>query len=101
MSQGLLDAIAGALLKAGANVEIIAAAVGAYAEWESAKRPRGRQRKSPLPWPGVPDRTSSRSIAPGEGRAVNTGVVGKSDNYRRPDEAPPPSQALCGVTTTG
>jgi hypothetical protein len=45
MSQGLLDAIAGALLKAGANVEIIAAAVGAYAEWESAKRPGGRQRR--------------------------------------------------------
>ena len=33
MSQGLLDAIAGALLKAGANVEIIAAAVGAYGAW--------------------------------------------------------------------
>jgi hypothetical protein len=39
MSQGLLDPITEALLKAGANVEIIAAAVGAYAEWESAKRP--------------------------------------------------------------
>jgi hypothetical protein len=45
MSRGLLDAVTEALRGAGASVEIVAAAVGAYVAWERAPRPRGRPRK--------------------------------------------------------
>jgi hypothetical protein len=44
LSQGLLDTIVEALLKAGAGVEAVAAAVAAYKEWELAQRPQGRPR---------------------------------------------------------
>jgi hypothetical protein len=90
MSPGLLDAITGALLKAGATVEIVAAAVGAYEGWESVQRLIGRPRKyadtaarrrvqrakkaSPVGTGGGPDETPARPRYAGEPDRCNLRV---------------------------
>src|SRR6516162_6241391 len=45
MSRGLLDAVVGALIQAGASPNAVAAAVGVYRAWERAPCLVGRPRK--------------------------------------------------------
>ena len=77
MSPGLLDAITGALLKAGATVEAVAAAVGAYEAWESVQRPIGRPRK-------YADIAARRRAQRAKKRPVNDGVRPQFETPARP-----------------
>ena len=69
MSPLLLEAITEALRGAGASVEIISAAVGAYEAWESAKRPRGQRKHADAAARPFGSRQTASALTPATCRA--------------------------------